>query len=62
MLDYPEAKSFPLKDALFQTFNDKLNEVKLSIPKFVKKALTMLRIESNEIRREKGEEELQDIV
>ena len=62
MLDYPEAKSFPLKDALFQTFNDKLNEVKLSIPKFVKKALRMLRVESNEIRKEKGEEELQDIV
>ena len=62
MLDYPEAKSSPLKDALFQTFNDKLNEVKLSIPKFVKKALRMLRIESNEIRKEKGEKELQDIV
>ena len=62
MLDYPEAKSSPLKDALFQTFNDKLNEVKLSIPKFVKKALRMLRAESNEIRKEKGEEELQDIV
>jgi hypothetical protein len=53
MLNYPEAKSTPLKDALFQTFNDKSNEVKLSIPKFIKKALKMLRNESNEIRKEK---------
>ena len=61
MLAYPEAKSFPLKDALFQTFNDKFNEVKLSIPKFIKKALKMLRTESNEIRKEKGEKELEDV-
>jgi hypothetical protein len=54
MLDYPEAKSTPLKDAVFQTFNDKLTEVNLSIPKFIKKALRMLRTESNEIRNEKG--------
>ena len=60
MLDYPEAKSSPLKDALFQTFNDKYNEVKLSIPKFIKKALKMLRTESNEIRKENGEEEIDD--
>ena len=62
MLDFPEAKSTPLKDAVFQTFNDKLNEVNLSIPKFIKKALRMLRTESNEIRKERGEEELQEIV
>ena len=62
MLDFPEAKSTPLKDAVFQTFNDKLNEVNLSIPKFIKKALRMLRSESNEIRKERGEEELEDIV
>ena len=62
MLDYPEPKSTPLKDALFQTFNDKFNEVKLSIPKFIKKALKMLRTESNEIRKEKGEEEIEVIV
>ena len=43
MLDYPDAKSYPLKDALFQTFCDKSNEVKLSIPKFVMKALRILR-------------------
>ena len=53
MLDFPEAKSTPLKDAVFQTFNDKLTEVNLSIPKFIKKALKMLRNESNEIRKEK---------
>ena len=53
MLDFPEAKSTPLKDAVFQTFNDKLAEVNLSIPKFIKKALKMLRNESNEIRKEK---------
>jgi hypothetical protein len=53
MLDFPEAKSTPLKDAVFQTFNDKSDEVKLSIPKFIKKALKMLRNESNEIRKEK---------
>ena len=62
MLDFPEAKSTPLKDAVFQTFNDKLTEVNLSIPKFIKKALRMLRTESNEIRKERGEEQLQEIV
>ena len=62
MLDFPEAKSTPLKDAVFQTFNDKLTEVNLSIPKFIKKALRMLRTESNEIRKERGEELLEDIV
>ena len=62
MLDFPEAKSTPLKDAVFQTFNDKLTEVNLSIPKFIKKALRMLRTESNEIRKERGEELLEDKV
>ena len=40
----------PLKDALHQTFNEKFNEVKLSIPKFIKKSLGMIRREANEIR------------
>jgi hypothetical protein len=62
MLAFPEAKSSPLKDAVFQTFNDKLTEVNLSIPKFIKKALRMLRTESNEIRKEKGVELLEEIV
>jgi hypothetical protein len=54
MLNFPEAKSTPLKDAVFQTFSDKSNEVKLSIPKFIKKALRMIRNEGNEIRKENG--------
>ena len=61
MLDYPEAKSTPLKEALFQTFCDKSEEVKLSIPKFIKKALRINRRESNEIRKEKGLELLDEI-
>ena len=53
MLEYPEAKATPLKEALFKTFCDKSNELKLSIPKFVKKALRHIRREANEIRKEK---------
>jgi hypothetical protein len=62
MLKTPEYKSTPMKDALFETFCDKANEVKFSIPKFVKKALGMIRREANEIRRENEEEELDEIV
>ena len=62
MLEYPEAKSAPLKDALFETFCHKAAEVKISIPKFIKKALRIIRRESNETRKEKGEKELEDIV
>ena len=55
MLQFPEAKSTPLKDALFQTFCDKSNELKLSIPKFIKKSLKFIRKEANEIRKERNE-------
>ena len=51
-----------MKDALFETFCAKQNEVKLSIPRFIKKALGMLRREANAIRKQNGEEELKDIV
>ena len=54
MLQFPEAKSTPLKDALFQTFCDKSNELKLSIPKFIKKSLKFIRRDANEIREERG--------
>ena len=53
---------WPLKDALHQTFNEKLNEVKLSIPKFIKKSLGMIRREANEIRSLEELEMLKDIV
>ena len=45
-----------LKDALFETFCAKEKEVKESIPKFIKKALGMLRRDANEMRKLKGEE------
>ena len=38
MLDYPDPKSNPLKAALFQTFCEKSSSVKVSIPRFIKKA------------------------
>ena len=50
-----------LKDALFETFCAKEKEVKESIPKFIKKALGMLRREANKIRSQNGEEELKDV-
>ena len=62
MLETPDYKSTPLKDALFETFCDKAKEAKLSIPKFIKKALVIIRREANGIRKENEEEELNDIV
>ena len=50
-----------LKDALFETFCAKEKEVKESIPKFIKKALGMLRREANKIRRQNGKEELKEV-
>ena len=61
MLEFPEAKSSPLKDALFQTFCDKSKELKLSIPKFIKKSLKFIRKEANKIREEQEEELFEDI-
>ena len=36
--------------------------MKASIPRFVKKSLEMLRRDANEIRKENGEEELENVV
>ena len=44
----------PLKEALFETLCTKLEEVRKSIPKFVKKALGIIRREANEIRKNNG--------
>ena len=44
----------PLKEALFETLCAKEKAVKQSIPKFIKKALGMLRRDANEIRRQNG--------
>jgi hypothetical protein len=48
MLECPNQKATPLKDALFETFNQV--PVKASIPRFVKKSIGMLRRDANEIR------------
>jgi len=40
----------------------KSNDVKNSIPKFIKRALGMLRRDANGMRKIKGEEELKEIV
>ena len=50
-----------LKDSIHETLCVKANEVKLSIPKFIKKSLGMLRREANEIRRQNGEDQLSDV-
>ena len=52
MLDGADPKGTPLKDALFETFCSKADDMKESIPKLVKKSLRILRREANEIRRE----------
>lgn len=50
MLKGAGVKEPVLKDALFETLCFKEESLKLSIPKFIKKALGMLRREANEIR------------
>ena len=58
MLDDPAPKDTPLKDALFDTFCSlQLDE---SIPRFIKKALGILRREANMVRENKGEEQLNE--
>ena len=47
MLADPGPKGMPLKDALFETMCFKSKDVSISIPKFVKKALGMLRRDAN---------------
>ena len=61
MLRGAGVKEPALKDALRETFIAKAGEVKLSIPRFIKKSLGMLRREANAIRRYNEEEELKDI-
>ena len=51
MLDGPLPRDTPLKDALFETFCTLSKDVKESIPKYIHKALRILRREANEIRR-----------
>ena len=51
MLAGPLPTDTPLKDALFETFCAIDKDVNYSIPKYIKKALGMLRREANEIRR-----------
>ena len=50
MLAGPLPKDTPLKDALFKTFCALQEAVKVSIPKFIKKSLRILRREANVIR------------
>ena len=47
MLAGAGVKETPLKDALFETFCAKANDVKESIPRFIKKSLGILRREAN---------------
>ena len=61
MLAGPLPKETPLKDALFETFCALQEAVKVSIPKFINKALRILRREANNIRLY-NEEELKDDV
>ena len=51
MLDGPLTTDTPLKDALFETFCALGEDVKQSIPKYIHKALRILRREANQIRR-----------
>ena len=62
MLLDPGPKRKPLNEALLETLSQKKEDVKKSIPKFVKKALGMLRRDANNLRKQKGEVELKDIV
>ena len=55
MLTGAGVKDTPLKDSLFETFCTKQEDVKKSIPRFIKKSLGMLRRDANEIRKQNGE-------
>ena len=56
MLAGAGVKEQVLKDSIFETFCAKADVVKISIPRFIKKSLGILRRDANEIRRLKGEE------
>jgi hypothetical protein len=59
MLKGPGTKDTPLKDALHETFV--MTDVSESIPRYIKKALGMLRRDANEIRSQNDVKELDDI-
>ena len=59
MLKGPGAKDTPLKDALNETFL--MTDVSESIPRYIKKAIGMLRRDANELRRANGEKELTEV-
>ena len=59
MLEGPSKKDTPLKDSLLLTFQ--MTQVSESIPRFVKKALGILRREANIIRQENEDELLPDV-
>ena len=61
MLAGAGVRTNPLKEALHETFCAKEQAVRQSIPRFIKKALGMLRREANEIRRQNGAELLNDV-
>ena len=49
MLQNPEPKATPLVDAMFETFT--MTDVSKAVPRFIRKALHILRREANTIRR-----------
>ena len=51
MLDGADVRSTPLLDAMKETF--KMTDVSESIPRYIKKAMGMLRRDANKIRIEK---------
>lgn len=59
MLKGPGTKETPLLNALHETF--KMTDASESIPRYIKKALGILRRDANEIRKANGENELKDI-
>ena len=59
MLKGPSPKDNPLKEALHETFL--MTDVSESIPRYIKKALGILRRDANEIRRANGEKELKEV-
>ena len=59
MLMFPSYNSEPLKDSLRETFD--VVDLKKSVPKYIRRANRQLRIEANQIRKEDGEESLNEI-
>ena len=58
MLKNPDPKATPLKDTMFEVFT--MIYVSQAIPRFIKKALGMLRREANAVRRCNDIKELDD--